>query len=253
MKIKKYTKLKSNKYKITLENDEVITLYDDVILDNNLLLTKEIKNINKLLKENSYFDAYYSSLKYLEKKLRTKKELKDYLKLKYDNDIVEETIKKIEKTPYLNDDIYAKSYIHDQILLTNNGYYKILNSLKNKDINEDIIKKYLDEIDNNVWLEKLNKLVDKKIKNNTKYSSNYLKEKLLNDLYNLGYNKSDILNVINKKDITQNSDILDKTYNNLYNKLSKKYSGKELKLQLLNKLMMKGFKYSDIKVKIDKI
>ena len=37
MKIIKYQKLKTNKYKLYLDNNEEITLYDEVIINNNLL------------------------------------------------------------------------------------------------------------------------------------------------------------------------------------------------------------------------
>lgn len=252
MKIIKYKKLKSNKYKIYLDNDEEIVLYDEVILNNNLLLTKEITNLNKLLKENEEYDAYFLSLKYINKKLRSKKELYKYLDKKFDINIIEDTIKKIEKEGYLNDDIYIKSYIHDQVELTSNGYFKILRDLKNNGLDEEIIKKYLDEINNDVWTKKANKLINKMIKTNTKYSTKHLKEKILYDLNNKGYDNSLILDLVNNIDIEDERTILEKNYKILYNKLSKKYSGKELELQLLTKLMSKGFNYNEVKKCINK-
>jgi len=247
MKIIKYEKLKSNKYKIYLDNDEDITLYDDVILNNNLLLTKEIEDTQELLDINNIFEAYNKAIKYIGVKLRTKKELKNYLKRYYEDYVIEDVVDKIINNNYLDDELYIKSYINDQLNLSNNGYYKILRNLKNKDLDEDLIIKYLDNIEHSVWIEKIDKIISKKIKTNNKYSSNYLKEKILYDLNNLGYDKTDILNTINNYSLKDDSDILKKNYDSLYNKLSKKYSGNELKLQLINKLMAKGFKYNEIK------
>ncbi len=252
MRIIKYQKLKSNKYKVVLENDDTITLYDNIILDNNLLLTKEIDNIDDILKQNDYYDAYYLSIKYISRKQRTKKEIHSYLNNKFDIDIINDTIEKLDKEGYLNDDIYIKSFINDQINLTNNGYYKILRELKNKGLNEDKIISYLDSIDKDVWIEKAKKIIEKSIKTNGKYSSKHLKEKLLYDLNNKGYDNNDILDLVNKIDVKDDLSILQKNYNTLYNKLSRKYSGKELELQLLNKLMTKGFNYNDIKNIINK-
>ena len=42
MKIEKYVKLSKNKYRIIFENGEVFDTYDNVILDNDLLLTHSI-------------------------------------------------------------------------------------------------------------------------------------------------------------------------------------------------------------------
>jgi len=247
MKIIKYQKLKSNKYKVILSNNDELILYDEVILKNNLLLTKEINDIDNILNENIFYDAYFNSLKYIQRKLRTKKELNNYLSLKYESNIINDVLNKIEEDGYLNDELYIKSYIHDQILLTNNGYYKIKRYLLDNNLDEDLIYKYLDEIDNEVWLERIKKIVNKKIKSNNKYSTSKLKEKIISYLVDLGYNKSDILNIINKITIDEDSDILEKNYNLLYKKLSKKYNGKDLELQLLNKMISKGYKYNEIK------
>ena len=51
MKIKKYIKTGSNKYKIILENDKSIILYEDVILKYELLLKKEISDLDAALAE----------------------------------------------------------------------------------------------------------------------------------------------------------------------------------------------------------
>ena len=247
MKIIKYQKLKSNKYKVTLENDDTINLYDNVILDNNLLLTKEINDIDDILKQNDYYDAYFLSIKYISRKQRTNKEIYNYLKNKFDISIINDTINRLEKEGYLNEDIYIKSYINDQVNLTNNGYYKILRDLKNNGLDEDKIVSCLDNIDKEVWIDKAKKIIEKSLKTNTKYSSKHLKEKLLYDLNNKGYNNNDILELVNKIDVKDDLSVLEKNYKSLYNRLSRKYSGKELELQLLNKLLSKGFNYSDIK------
>ena len=44
MKIEKYEKIGTLKYRLYLDNGEVIDTYDDVILENELLLKKELDN-----------------------------------------------------------------------------------------------------------------------------------------------------------------------------------------------------------------
>lgn len=250
MKIISYEKKANSKYKVKLDNDEEITLYDNVILNNNLLITKEILDKDLLLKENQFYEAYNKAIKYIGIKLRTKKEIINYLYKKYDKDIIDEVVNNITDQGYLNDELYVKSYINDQINLSNNGYYKILKDLLNKDIEESLIRKYLDQVDENIWKNKINKIVEKKIKNNSKYSSSYLKEKILYDLNNLGYDKNDILNIVNSFDIKEDDNIFEKDFNIILSKLSKKYRGNELKLHMINKLMAKGYMYEKIKNKL---
>ena len=59
MKIKKISKKKGSLYEIILDNNELLNLYDDVILKYNLLLKKEIdeKEIKEIIKFNSYFNS----------------------------------------------------------------------------------------------------------------------------------------------------------------------------------------------------
>ena len=55
MKIQKIKKLKSGKYKLELEDGTSIQLYDEVILNHNLLFHKEIDSelFSQIDKENS--------------------------------------------------------------------------------------------------------------------------------------------------------------------------------------------------------
>ena len=80
MKIKKYKKDKSNKYKVLID-DEEITLYDDIIIKYNLLMKSEIdvSTYNEMIKENTLLLGYYEAIKYITKKMRSKKEIEEYL------------------------------------------------------------------------------------------------------------------------------------------------------------------------------
>ena len=247
MKIIKYQKLKNNKYELLLDNNDKITLYDEVILKNELLLTKEINDINKIINENEYYDAYYDAIKYINRKLRATKEIEKYLNKKYDSNIINKVINRLEEEKYLNDDLYASSYIHDAFILSNKGYNKIYSELDSLGIASSIIKKHLDKISADEWYEKINKIIDKKIKINTSYSNNKLKMKINNDLINLGYSSDMISNVLDNYSISNDNDILIKNYKKYYNKLSKKYDGKELSYQIINRLLKEGFNYDDIK------
>ena len=247
MKIIKYEKLKNNKYKLFLDNNDSITLYDDVILKNDLLLTKSIEDINTLISENEYYDAYYDAIKYINRKLRATKEIVKYLSKKYNDNILDKVIKRLNDEKYLNDELYASSYIHDAFVLTNKGYYKIYNELEALGIDTNIIKDNLNKISYDEWLEKITRLINKKISSNNNYSNNKLKNKINNDMINLGYDKEMINSVLNTINNEDNSNILIKNYNKIYNRLSKKYNGKELDYHITNRLLKEGFEYDDIK------
>lgn len=247
MKIKKYTKDKGNKYKVLID-DINYTLYDDVIVKYSLLLKDEIseKELNAIVEENDKFSSYYDSIKYITKKMRSKLEIKEFLRKKMVNEkVIDETIKKLEENHFLNEELFIKAYVNDQINLTNNGENKILKGLVKLGIDNDQASAYLDNIDNEVFMSKINKYVDKKISTNKNSSIYMLKNKIMTDLINLGYEKSDIVEVLNSKEINDD-EAKKREYEKIRRSLEKKYSGDVLEYKVREKLYRKGFRSNEI-------
>lgn len=240
MKINKFKKVGKSKYKIIFDNTD-ITLYEDVILKYDLLIESEvdIDLIDKIIKENEHYDAFYSALNYIEIKMRNKKEIISYLKKKEFNDeIINETINKLEKLNLLNSKSYIQAFVNDKINLSSDGPYKIKKSLLEFDFNEEDIDNYLNTIDENIWLEKLKKIANKK-KSIMKSKSYYMfVSKMKNDLYNLGYDKYMIENVLSN--IEYDSNALNKDLE----KANKKFKGDKTKI--INSLLRKGYSYEEI-------
>ena len=252
MKILKYKKIK-NKYKVYFDNDSSIDLYENTILNNNLLLKKDISesDLDKIKKDNEKEEIYERSLKYINIKMRSKEEIKKYLsKYKYNNSSIEYVIKKLENSKIINDELYIKAYIYDKINLSNDGPNKIKYYLLSEKMDENLINNYIDEIDEEVVKNKLNRLIDKKIKSIKNCSGNVLKQKITMYFINLGYSKEMIEEVLSNKDVDNNEEGV-KLYNKLYNKYSKKYQGFELENLLRQKMYQKGFDLSEIKKNID--
>ena len=247
MKIKKYTKDKGNKYKVLID-DINYTLYDDVIVKYSLLLKDEIseKELNAIVEENDKLSSYYDSIKYITKKMRSKLEIKEFLRKKMINEkVIDETIKKLEENHFLNEELFIKAYVNDQINLTNNGKNKILKDLVKLGIDNDQASTYLDNIDNEVFISKINKYVDKKISTNKNSSIYMLKNKIMTDLINLGYEKSDIVEVLNSKEINDD-EAKKREYEKIKRSLEKKYSGDVLEYKIREKLYRKGFRSNEI-------
>lgn len=242
MKILCYKNKKGNIYEITLSNKEKITLYDDVILKYNLLITKEIKDneLNNILKDNDKIKAYLLAIKYIRVKLRTEEEIKKKLK-DYDKDTINYVINRLNKEKYLNNDLYIKAYINDSINLKFEGPNKILYDLKKMKFKEDEINNYLLTIDNDIWINKIRKYIKKKIETNKSLSKIFLEKKIKEDLFNKGFYKEDIDRVLNEFIIEEDKSIYEKEYTKLKNKLSKKYSNEELEYRIKISLYKKGF------------
>ena len=240
MKINKYKKLKTNKYELTLDDNSKLTLYEDVILKEELLLKKEVTDINRLTKINSEYEIYDISLKYLNHHVISIKGMIDYLlKKKYERTDVDKTIDKLIKKGYLNDDYYAKCYITNQVNLSNDGPIKIIKHLEDNEIPSSTYAKYLSSY-NDIWQDRIDKYINKNLKTNKK-STYFFKNKMLVNLVNLGYDKEMINDSLSKITIDNLDELKDQEKEKIRKKLSRKYSGDELERKIKEKLFQKGF------------
>ena len=240
MKINKYKKLKSNKYEVTLEDNEKIILYEDVILKEELLLKKEIDNIDRITEINKEYELYDIALKYLNHHVISIKGMKEYLlKKNYNLQSIDKTIDNLKCKGYLSDEYYAKCYISDHVNLSNDGPYKIIKHLEENDINSSIYAKYLSKY-NDIWQDRIVKYINKNLKTNKK-STYFFKSKMLVNLVNLGYDKEMINECLNKVSIDNLDELKEKEKDKIRKKLSRKYSGDELERKIKEKLFQKGF------------
>lgn len=248
MKINNIKKV-GTKYKIILD-DEIITTYDNVILENGLLYNKNItqNQLKKIKEDTIYYETYNEVLKMISRKLRSEFEIKKYLEKQQFKDI-DKIINKLKEINLINDKEYAFSYTNDKINLTLDGPYKIKKHLEDNNIDEEYIIEALNSFNNDLINEKINKIINKKIKTN-KDTDYIFKQKTSLYLSNLGYSKEDIIN--NLDNIKIDNKKLENEMLKIFNKLENKYSGFELKNKLKQKLYSKGFNSNEINEFIEK-
>ena len=244
MKILKYEKKKNGMYQVFFDNDNNIDISEEIILKYNLLLKKDIDNslIDKMLDENKIYIAYNLAIKYISIKMRSRKEIREYLSKKnIDYDSINEVIKILEKEKYLDDDSYAKAFVNDKMLLSNDGPNKIRSKLIELGINSNSINNALELFDYDLQKEKVTKMAKKLVEVNRNKSAALLKNKIITYLVNLGYDKSVINSVLSTVEIKNDKDIAKKEYEKIYNKLSRKYSGSDLEFRVKQKMYALGF------------
>lgn len=203
MKIDKYEFTKNNNYNVYLSNGEVLTLDERVITSNSLLLKKEIDSslYDKLKIENDIIFLYNTAIKYINVRLRSEKEIRNYLAGKCDNsDYIDVVVDRLILYKYLDDDRFSKAFIKDKINFTMMGDYKIRKELERFGIDNDIINNNINDIDSEVITSRIKKIIDKDIRCNKKYSDINLKNKIFNHLISQGYSKDIVISVINSYD-----------------------------------------------------
>ena len=199
MKIIKYEKKSNGKYLLYLDNNEKVELYEDTILKNNLLYKKEInkKELSTLIEDNNISNIYNKCINYISVRIRSTKEIYDYLK-KYttDEDLIEEIIDKLTKNKLLNDSSFAGAFVKDKWHFTTMGPYRIKNELKIHNISNEIIEEEINKISEEEIITKLEKQLNKIIKSTKKKET--LRNKAYNNLISLGYSIDNVLEIINK-------------------------------------------------------
>ena len=196
MKIIRYKKNNNGKYTIILEDGRSLVLYEDVILLYNLLLKKEINNddIEEINNVNFEYDVYYVGLKSITSRFKSVYELKSFLRKKeYPDELIDKAIDKLNKQGYLNDRLFARSFVNSQISTTSNGPYKIMNELEKKKIDNNVINDEIAIFTIDIQEEKIKKIIDKLLRTNHSRGGLVLKQKIVDDLKSKGYEYDVIL------------------------------------------------------------
>ena len=248
VKVKKYTKKKNGLYHILFENGKTLDLYEEVILKYNLLISPlEVSMMYEIEKCNKEWDAYYVALKYIKYKARTVNEIRVYLKKKeYSNEIIDKMVTKLESQGYLNDLSYSKSFLNMKILTTTHGPNRVREDLRKRGVSSKIIEEVMEEYTDDIQREKIKKIISKKINSNHNKSARVLKQKILSELLNAGFSRDMISEEMSKHTIKNDPDLVKKEYQKIYNKLSRKYEGEELKYKIKQKMYQKGLDYDEI-------
>ncbi len=246
IRILSYKKEKNGQYKLTLDNSMTLSLYEEVILKEELLIKKEIDDLDKLLLINQEYDVYYKCLKYISKKNKTVKELSLYMKkLEFPVEMIDRSITLLQKQGYLDDSFYAESYINQKTAISSSGPSKIKDELSKKGIEDSVIVDKLNVFTKELQIEKINNIISKLIKTNRNKSSFQLKNKIINYLIQQGYYIDDIKTCINEFSFSDDKSLMEKEYNKIKKRLSRKYSGTELEYKVKQQMYQKGFNMND--------
>ena len=245
----KSIKKKGSEYLIILDN-ETLKVNEEVLINNNILYSKKLSNkdIKKIKEETVYYENYSKALKMINRKMRSEKEIRKSLK-DISKEEIDKIIDKLKEINLLNNEVYAESYVNDKINLSLDGPYKIKKELELNDIESEYIEKALEKFTQDLIDEKLEKLINKKLKTN-KDTEYIFKQKIALYLLNLGYSKEDINSHLENIKIDNSN--LEKEMEKIYNKLKTKYEGYTLKNKLKQKLYLKGFNNDEINNFIEK-
>lgn len=252
MKIIKYEKLKKNKYKLFFDDGKTLTLFEDVILKNELLLKSDITtlNITKYKNDNYLYEGYYFLFNKLKYKLLTENECFNILKEKdYNVEQSKKIINLLLKINVINDDIYTKLFIEQKIISGKLGPAGIKNYLVKKGIRGTIFIKYLSEYSTEIEMKHINNYLGRFLKGN-KDSKIMFDRKSHLKLIKKGFTNSQIQSCLSELIVDDSLFIIKEAL-----RFKKKYSsrGDQVFYLVKNALYKKGYSSASITFAIDKI
>lgn len=180
-----------NKVHIYIDNEYVLTVYDDYWHQNGFKNGETISEEElAFLKEEAGFRlAYEKGLDYLTRRSYSKKELFLKLRQKYGDSASERAIEKLLYYDYLNDEEFAKYYANYLFEVKKYDLKRISIELKLKGIDKEITDNVLKTLDN----EPIQRII---VMLSTKFSNGFKDEKtkkrFISKLQRMGYSWGDI-------------------------------------------------------------
>jgi regulatory protein len=189
--------------------------------------------------------AYNLAIQYLARRMRTEKEIRDYLLQKdKEEPIINEVIHKLAGLKFINDEEFAFYYVRTQKNTTDKGPDVISNELKEKGVTQHVIQNALKEYPQPDQIDTATRLCEKFFLKNTKESERILKQKAEQMLLRKGYPYAVIQIALSETKVEKDSDEEMEAIQYQGDKVQRKYSkytGFEYEQKMKQALYRKGF------------
>ena len=196
-----------NKIHIYIDNEYVLTVYDDYWHQNGFKDGESIteEELASLKEEAGFRLAYEKGLDYLTRRSYAKKELFLKLKLKYGEEASERAIERLSYFGYLNDEEFARSYAKHLFETKKYDIRRISTELKLTGIDREIAENVTKTLDN----EPIQRIIEMlSIKFSNGFKDEKTKKRFIAKLQRMGYSWSDIKSALSESgiDIIDNED-----------------------------------------------
>lgn len=258
-KIAKITtqKRKKDRYNIFLydgENEEYAFSVDEAVLVEFHLrkgLELDDSMIETLKKKDNIQKSYLLAINFLSYRMRTKKEMHDYLKKKeVDPEHIKVVIERLIKEKLIDDKLFAEMFVRTRISTSSKGPLLIKKELVEKGVTNSIAGQAIELYSYELQYEKVSKLLEKKRMTSKKESNKQQVQKLQGHLLQKGFSQAVVSDALNNFDQEQESEdeweALCYQGDKLLRKNKKKYEGFTLKQKMKEGLYRKGFQMDDI-------
>jgi regulatory protein len=248
-----------NRYNIFLDEKYAFSVNEDTLVAHMLRKGIELdeSTIDRLKAKDETNKLYGLSINLLSYRMRSEKEIVDYLKKKEaEADQIEEVMSRLKQEGYINDQEFANSFVQSRMTSSSKGPLLLKKELMEKGVDANKAIQALSIYTTEIQFEKVHKFVEKKMRSNQKKSLQQQLQTLQGTLIQKGFTAEVIQNALQeaKQDYRdQEKEQAAVVHQGL--KLLQKYRGKsegfELKQKLKAALYRKGFQFDQIEAFID--
>ncbi|HHY72004.1 MAG TPA: recombination regulator RecX [Bacillus bacterium] len=259
IKIVKITTQTNNKERFNIYVDKGDGEEYGFSVDQDILIEFQIRKGNTYeegeLKEILYKDeikkAYNLALKYMSYRMKSEKEIHDYLQQKtYTEDIVGIVLERLRKNQYVNDLEFAKSFVRSRITNAIKGPLLIRQELQKKGVSESNIEESLKEFSTEKQLEIAVQFAEKNVKQKKALSEYQMKQKIGQALLAKGFSQNIVKTALNQLVIEKGEEdkflAVKKQGEKAYKKYCNKFDGWELEQKVKQYLYQRGFTVDEI-------
>lgn len=189
---------RGDRYSIFIDDVFDGTLEAEILVKHKLKTGNEIdeEQWRQIKLENGKLSAFSRAVGYIEKSLKTQKQLQTYLKEKgFLQESIDDAVQKLKEYGYIDDKVYAENYI--KTYKDKKGKIKLKFDLLSKGVAADVIEEALQEfVDEDEQYAACEKLLKKYVKN--KPQDVKLKSKAYAHLFSKGFSGDIISRAIGK-------------------------------------------------------
>lgn len=232
---------------------------EDVLIKHELRKGMELEEsmITKLKIVDTIQQAYSKAIHYLGYRMRTEKEMWDYLtKLEVDREHISKIINRLLDQQLLDDTEFANMFVRTRIRTTNKGPTLVKKELEEKGVSSsianEVVKKYTYEIQYEKALKVAEKRMNRSNKNSFRKQSQQLQAYLMRNGFSQDVVRDVMVQIEGNIDSDEEWEAISHQGERLIRKHEKKLKGYELLNKLKQDLYRQGFSREMIEQFLDK-
>ncbi|TFB13887.1 recombination regulator RecX [Filobacillus milosensis] len=254
MIISKITTQKKNKHRFNIfqktngADEYAFSLHEDLFIRHYIRKGMELSEaeVKNLIEQDAIYQYYTLSINYLSYRMRAKSEITDYLKEKEaSEEAIQVVLKKLEDERLVDDLAFSKAYVRTKMNTSSKGPNKIKQELMQKKIPLNYIDEAMAEYGTEQEVEKVVKMMEKKLSGTRKKSFKQQLMQLKQSLMQKGFTAEALEIASQEVDLSVDDDeemeALRYQGEKIWAKQARKHEGFQLKQKVLGSLYQKGF------------